>query len=93
VIGDREREWSLELQGDLFRVSGLRLPRPEELPGSLREAIAERIESTWAIDNVLVGLYGAFLQERFSGTWTTTRDEMRGWIASKGKAPAPLALA
>lgn len=46
-----------------------------------------------AIDNVLVGLYDSFLQERFSGTWTTTRDEMRGWIVGKGKAPAPLALA
>ena len=90
-ISDHDRTWSLDLQGDLFRVSGLKLPRPEELPGSEREAVEERLESTLRLDDLLVGMFDVFLRERFSGTWTTRRDELRSWIAGKGVAPAAMA--
>ena len=72
-------------------MSGLKLPRPDELPGSEREAIEERMESTLRLDDLLVGMFDVFLRERFSGTWTTRRDELRGWIASKGVAPVAVA--
>ncbi|MCH2161828.1 MAG: hypothetical protein MK085_08140 [Phycisphaerales bacterium] len=90
-ISDQDRTWSLDLQGDLFRVSALKLPRPEQLPGSEREAIEERFESTLRLDDLLVAMFDCFLRERFSGTWTTRRDELRNWITQKGKSPVPMA--
>jgi hypothetical protein len=93
VVADGEREWKLDLQGDLFRVSGLKLPRPDERPGSLREAMEERIDSTWEIDGILVKLYEAFLQERFSASWSTQRNVLRDWIASKGIVPQAFEMA
>ena len=92
IVSDHDREWTLDLQGDLFRVSGLKLPRPEELPGSEREAVEERIESASTLDDLVVGMFDAFLRERFTGTWTTRRDELRSWITSKGGAPVAVTV-
>ena len=93
ILSDHDREWSLDLQGDLFRVSGLKLPKPEELPGSEREAIEERLESTLRLDDLLLSMFDVFLRERFSGTWATRRDELKAWITQKGKAPVAMATA
>ena len=84
TFADGEVEWAFDLQGDLFRVGGLKLPRPEDRPGSEHEAIAQRLESTTDLDGILVELYGRFLDERFSGIWNSRRDELRSWIAAKG---------
>ena len=86
TMADGEAEWTFDLQGDLFRVGGLKIPRPEDRPGSEHEAIAQRIESTFDVDGILLELYGRFLDERFSGTWNTRRGELREWIAAKGAA-------
>ena len=86
TFADGEVEWAFDLQGDLFRVGGLKLPRPEDRPGSEHEAIAQRLESTTDLDGILVELYGRFLDERFSGTWNSRRGELREWIAAKSEA-------
>lgn len=89
LLSDGELEWAFDLQGDLFRVGGLKLPRPEERPGSEREAIEQRIEATLDLDSILVGLYDVFLKERFSPGWNTRRGELRDWIATKGGSMVP----
>ena len=89
LLSDGELEWAFDLQGDLFRVGGLKLPRPEERPGSEREAIEQRIEATLDLDSILVGLYDVFLKERFSPGWSTRRVELRDWIATKGGSMVP----
>ena len=91
VVSDGFSEWSLDLQGDLFRIGGLKLPKPEEKPGSEREAIEQRIESIQTIDGVLHGLYETFLLERFGDGWPSRRQEIAGWIAAKGRRPMPSA--
>ncbi len=91
VLSDGETDWSFDLQGDLFRVSGLKIPRPEERPGSEREAIEQRVESTFDLDNILVSLYDVFLKERFGAAWNGRKSEMRAWIAAKGGAAMPTA--
>ena len=89
ILSDGETEWAFDLQGDLFRVSGLKIPRPEERPGSEREAIEQRIDSTFTVDGILVALYDAFLKERFGPAWSTRKSELREWIASKGGSALP----
>ena len=90
-LSDGEFEWSFDLQGDLFRVGGLKLPRPEERPGSEREAIEQRIRATLDLDGILVALYDQFLKERFGSSWNARRGELREWIAGKGGAALPAA--
>ena len=89
LLSDGELEWAFDLQGDLFRVGGLKLPRPEERPGSEREAIEQRIQATLDLDSILLGLYDVFLKERFSAGWNTRRGELRDWIAAKGGPMVP----
>ena len=89
LLSDGELEWAFDLQGDLFRVGGLKLPRPEERPGSEREAIEQRIQATLDLDSILLGLYDVFLKERFSAGWNTRRGEIRDWIAVKGGPVVP----
>ena len=89
LLSDGEFEWSFDLQGDLFRVSGLKIPRPEERPGSEREAIEQRVDSIRALDDILVALYDSFLKIRFGSGWSTCRDELRDWIAGKGGSVVP----
>jgi hypothetical protein len=89
IVSDGEFEWTFDLQGDLFRVGGLKLPKPEEKPGSEREAIEQRIESTLELDAILVALYDVFIQERFGSSWSSRRAELREWIAGKGGKAVP----
>ncbi|MCP4834240.1 MAG: hypothetical protein GY895_05685 [Phycisphaera sp.] len=89
LLSDGESEWTFDLQGDLFRVAGLKIPRPEERPGSEREAIEQRIDSTFILDGILVALYDSFLKERFSPGWNGRKSELREWIASKGGSAVP----
>lgn len=89
ILSDGHQEWSLDLQGDLFRVGGLKIPKPEEQPGSEREAVELRIDSIQTIDGILLALYEQFLHERFADGWPTRRAEIAAWIAGKGRRPAP----
>ncbi len=78
------RTWECTLQGDRFEVSGLKLPKPEEKPQSLRLAIEERLDSFATFDAALMGLYRAFIEERTSRAWESRRAEMRAWIGELG---------
>ncbi len=91
LLSDGHSEWSLDLQGDLFRVGALRIPKPDEKPGSEREAMAHRIESIETVDAILLSLYELFLLERFGDGWSARRSEIGSWIAEKGRRPMPAA--
>ncbi len=89
LLSDGMAEWSFDLQGDLLRVGGAKLPKPEEKPGSEREAIEDRIGATTALDQIVQSLYEVFLQERFGDGWGVRRGEIAAWIAGKGRSPLP----
>ena len=67
----------------------MKLPRPEERPGSEREAIEQRIRATLDLDGILVALYDQFLQERFGSGWNARRGELREWITAKAGSKVP----
>ncbi|MFM7052343.1 MAG: hypothetical protein ACKOYN_09455 [Planctomycetota bacterium] len=86
------RQWECSLQGDRFEVSGLKLPKPEEKPQSLRAALEERLDSFATFDSALMSLYRAFVAERCSPSWPTRRAEMRAWISELGAARRMVAV-
>ncbi len=86
------RVWECSLQGDRFEVSGLKLPKPEDKPQSLRAAIEERLDSFATFDAALMSLYRAFIEERTSRSWPTRRAEMRAWISELGATRKQIAV-
>jgi hypothetical protein len=78
------RVWECALQGDRLEVSGLKLPKPEEKPQSMRLLLEERLDSFATFDAALMSLYRAFIEERVSPSWPTRRAEMRAWIGELG---------
>lgn len=87
------RTWECALQGDRFEVSGLKLPKPEDKPQSLRAAIEERLDSFATFDAALMALYAAFVAERCSPAWATRRAEMRAWVGELGAARRSVSVA
>jgi len=87
------RVWECTLQGDRFEVSGLKLPKPEDKPQSLRAAIEERLDSFATFDSALMAMYRAFLDARLSRAWDSTRGEMRNWISELGATRRSIAVA
>ncbi len=86
------RVWECALQGDRFEVSGLKLPKPEDKPASIRQAIEERLDSFATFDAALVAMYEAFVAERCSPSWPTRRAEMRAWIGELGATRKTVAV-
>lgn len=80
------RNWDCVLQGDKFEISGLKLPKPEDKPQSLRLAIEERLDSFATFDAALVAMYRAFVEIRASRSWDSCRADMRRWIGELGAA-------
>jgi hypothetical protein len=78
------RQWECTLQGDRFEVAGLKLPKPEEKPQSLRAALEERLDSFATFDTALMALYRSFIAERCSPSWPTRRAELRAWVGELG---------
>ena len=78
------RVWECTLQGDRFEVSGLKLPKPEDKPQSLRAAVEERLDSFATFDAALMSLYQTFIEERCSRSWDSRRAEMRAWVSELG---------
>lgn len=78
------RVWECTLQGDRFEVSGLKLPKPEDKPQSLRAAVEERLDSFATFDAALMSLYQTFIDERCSRSWDSRRAEMRAWVSELG---------
>ena len=88
LISDGAYDWACTLQGDRFTVSGLRLPRPEVPSETPAEAALQRIESIGAFDQALIGLYEAFLADRFSDAWPTRRGLMAEWLNARSRSAA-----
>ncbi|MEY3021313.1 MAG: hypothetical protein RIS86_509 [Planctomycetota bacterium] len=86
------RVWECALKGDRFEVSALKLPKPEDKPASIRQAVEERLDSFATFDTALVAMYEAFVAERCSPSWPTRRAEMRAWIGELGATRKPVAV-
>jgi len=87
------RVWECTLQGDRLEVSGLKLPKPEDKPQSLRAAIEERLDSFATFDSALMSMYRAFLEIRLSRGWDSCRGEMRNWISELGATRKSVSVA
>lgn len=86
------RVWECTLQGDRFEVSGLKLPKPDEKPQSLRLAIEERFDSFATFDAALMSMYRTFVGLRMSPAWETCRADMRNWIGELGATRKMIAV-
>lgn len=87
LVAARGETAELVLQGDRFLVTGLRLPRPEEPPTNERESVEQRLDAIGTIDEALVGLYRAFLEERCGGGWAAEREALAAFAAGRAEAP------
>ena len=87
------RVWECTLQGDRFEVSGLKLPKPEDKPQSLRAAVEERLDSFATFDAALMAMYRAFIELRLSPAWNSCRAEMRNWVSELGSTRKTLTVA
>ena len=93
TIGQFDRVWECTLQGDRFEVSGLKLPKPEDKPQSLRAAVEERLDSFATFDAALMSLYRAFVDERCSRAWSSRRAELRTWVSELGATRKMISVA
>ena len=93
LVSQFGRTWQCTLQGDRFEVSGLKLPKPEEKPQSLRAAIEERLDSFATFDSAMMAMYRAFIELRTSRGWDSCRAEMRNWISELGSTRKMVSLA
>ena len=84
LVSMHGRVWECTLQGDQFEVAGLKLPKPEDKPQSLRAAIEERLDSFATFDSALMSMYRAFVELRLSPAWDSCRADMRNWITELG---------
>jgi hypothetical protein len=92
IVSMHGRVWECALQGDAFEVSGLKLPKPEDKPQSLRAAIEERLDSFATFDAALMGMYRAFIELRTSRAWDSCRADMRNWIGELGASRKMIAV-
>ncbi len=76
-------EYSLTLQADRFLVTGLKLPKPEQPAETPRDQLEDRLAQLREVDEALVGLFRAFLQQRVGHGWATTRGRISAWIRGK----------
>jgi len=93
TVSQFDRVWECTLQGDRFEVSGLKLPKPEDKPQSLRAAVEERLDSFATFDQALMSMYRAFIEVRTSRAWDSCRAEMRNWISELGATRKQVAVA
>jgi hypothetical protein len=92
TVSQFDRVWECTLQGDRFEVSGLKLPKPEDKPQSLRAAVEERLDSFATFDQALMSMYRAFIEVRTSRAWDSCRAEMRNWITELGATRKQVAM-
>ena len=92
TVSQFDRVWECTLQGDRLEVSGLKLPKPEDKPQSLRAAVEERLDSFATFDGALMAMYRAFIEVRTSPAWNTCRAEMRNWVTELGSTRKMVAV-
>ena len=81
------------LQGDRMEVSALKLPKPEEKPQSLRQAIEMRLDQFASFDRAFSSLFAMFVRDRFSPAWPTRRGQIDQWVTELGSMRKIVALA
>lgn len=88
IVAAQGEQWELTLQGDRLAVTGLKIPKPEgdHRPATPREEVERRIESHAAVDRAVVELFEIFLESRFDGSWSTTREEIATWMKAEGRS-------
>lgn len=86
------RAYRMTLQADRLEYSGVLIPKPEDAPGSEREAVERRIDSFLTLDRAMVALYTAFLMARTADTWPAQRDAMRTWMHERAGSRAAAAV-
>ncbi len=79
-------QWRFTLRGETLAVAGLALPRAEEPPKSQREAVEQRVASVLRFDVTLLALYRAFLKQRLSKEWESSKRGIADWIVARGAA-------
>ncbi len=82
--------WKCTLAADRWSVTGVALPDPPEEIEDPRELIEWRIDQTRRIDERLLGLFHAFLDERFSPSWPSTRGKISAWIKERRAPRRPM---
>lgn len=92
TISQFGRVWDCTLQGDRFEVSGLKLPKPEDKPQTMRAAFEERLDTFATFDAALMSMYRAFVELRTSRAWDSCRAEMRNWISELGSTRTVVSL-
>ncbi|MEM1329864.1 MAG: hypothetical protein AAGG07_04815 [Planctomycetota bacterium] len=86
LLGEGERLWKFSLQADRWLVSAAQIPAPPD-DGSVespRDHLEWRFDQVRRLDELLIGLFDAFLRARASEGWTTTRQRISDWVRSKG---------
>ena len=92
TVSAHDRVWECTLQGDRMEVSGLKLPKPEDKPQSLRVAVEERLDSFATFDAALMSMYSAFIDLRCSRAWDSCRADMRNWVSELGSTRKMIAV-
>jgi hypothetical protein len=97
ILSDKEYQWELGFQGDMWAVSAALLPSPEDGAGdSPREQLEYRLMVARTLAQTLEGMYRTFLNERVSAKWPAQRSAIRKWIGDRMHAksgrttPAPV---
>lgn len=89
LADDEGSSWRCTLQGDRWAISGVALPDPPEDMEDEREKLEWRVDRTRALDERLLALFHAFLDERTGTSWTTTRERISAWIRQRRPGAKP----
>lgn len=84
ILGGAAGEFSFTLDGPKMTVSSLSLPKDEEQRSAV-EWIEHRFEQVSDFNEMLDGLYGAFLKRRLADDWPREHAAMKAWA----RADAP----
>ncbi len=85
--------FTLTMQGDRFLASGLKLPRPEEMPASDREHVELRLGQVEMLDRAMMSVFRLFLDDRVGSRWAEITTAVQRWLRDEPKkeTPAPKA--
>lgn len=81
-------EFECTLQGDRFQVTGLKLGPASESARTPRLELEERLDRLATFDRALLGLFDAFLRERFGSGWPSRRQAIADWIVARAAVRA-----
>ena len=83
LIAEGPQQWSLVVDGPTMSLLSVKLPEDSEEVPSRDEQDVERIASFLAVNDIVLGLYRAFLDERLRPDYLATRGtEQAQWMAA-----------